>query len=255
MDGVQKEFPEGMIPIGKSEFQFECHPDVDCFTVCCRNVDLTLYPYDVIRLKNSLGIDSESFVREHTFLVKGENPFFPTVKLKLTEDDGNSCPFLTGEGCSVYQDRPSACRTYPLERAVDRAQIKGRREEFYFMTDHKYCLGHKEDKNFTVKSWTRNQKLDEFNTMNAIWAEIDTIFCQNPWKGEGAGGEKQQLSFLVCYNIDGFRRFVDQHKLLAQYKLQKDFKNRISKEDSELQKFGFEWLKLILTGKSGLIKK
>lgn len=255
MDDGEKEFPEGMIPIGTSEFQFECHPGVECFTFCCRDVDLTLYPYDVLRLKSALAIDSEEFIREHTYLVRGENPFFPTVKLKLADEKSKPCPFLKSDGCSVYNDRPSACRTYPLERAVDRSERKGQRQEFYFMTDHNYCLGHKECKNFTVKTWIRNQKLDDFNTMNAIWAEIDTLFGQNPWKGEGAGGEKQQLAFMVCYNIDGFRRFAQQHRLIAQYKIDKDFKNRIAVEDSELQKFGFEWLKLILNGKSSLIRK
>ena len=33
------------------------------------------------------------------------------------------------------------------------------------------------------------------------------------------------------------------------------FKKRIKNEDSELQKFGFEWLKQMLTGKSSLMRK
>ncbi len=255
MDDSQKEFPEGMEPIGNREFQFECHPEVECFTFCCRDVDLTLYPYDVLRLKTALCIDSEQFVREHTYLVRGENPFFPTVKLKLADEKSKPCPFLTNDGCTVYDNRPSACRTYPLEMAVDRREKKGRREEFYFLTDHNYCLGHRESNKFTVKSWVRNQRLDDFNTMNALWAELETIFRKNPWKGEGAGGEKQQLAFMVCYNIDGFRRFAEQHKLLSQYRIDKDFRKRIANEDSELQKFGFEWLKLILIGTCSLIRQ
>ena len=255
MESNQKEFPENMIPLGNSEFQFECHPGVKCFTFCCHNVDLILYPYDIIRLKKSLEIDSEVFIRTHTFLQKGDNPFFPTVKLKLSDDDRKPCPFLKETGCSVYDDRPSACRTYPLERAVDRSIVRGRPEEFYFMTDHSYCLGHKENRFFTVKNWIRNQRLNEFNIMNAMWAEIDTLFGQNPWKGEGAGGEKQQLAFMVCYNIDGFRRFAEEHALIKNFKLDKDFKKRILAEDNELQKFGFEWLKLLLGGSSSLIRK
>lgn len=255
MDDPKKEFPDGMVPLGKSEFQFECHSGVSCFTFCCRDVDLTLYPYDVLRLKNALQIDSEEFIRKYTYLVRGDNPFFPTVKLLLGDEKDKPCPFLNSVGCSVYNDRPSACRTYPLERAVNRAESKGQREDFYFMTDHNYCLGHQESKKFTVKNWIRNQRLDDFNTMNAIWSELDTIFRTNPWKGEGAGGEKQQLSFMVCYNIDGFRRFVVEHKVVNQYAIDKDFRKRIAKEDSELQKFGFEWLKLVLTGKSVLIRK
>jgi Fe-S-cluster containining protein len=249
LDNREKTFPEGMNPLGNSEFQFACHPEVECFTFCCRNVDLILYPYDIIRLKQALGIDSETFMRTHTVFQKGENPYFPTVKLKLNEDETKACPFLSHSGCSVYDDRPSACRTYPLERAVDRFRVDGFNNEYYFLTNHSYCFGHKEDVHQTVTSWIRNQKLIEYNTMNGLWAEMDTVFSQNPWKGEGAAGEKQQLAFMVCYNIDGFRQFAAEHRLLKSFKLDKDFKKRIAKEDSELLKFGFQWLKLILTGK------
>jgi Fe-S-cluster containining protein len=255
LDNEAKEFPEGMVPLGTSVFRFDCHPGVECFTVCCKNVDLTLYPYDIIRLKNCLGIDSEDFVRKHTFLVRGEKLFFPSVKLRLLESEGNPCPFLLEDGCSVYRDRPSACRTYPLERAVDRSCVAGPGREYYFMTDHPYCLGHREVREFTVKRWIRNQGLIEFNAMNSLWAELDTVFSANPFKGEGAGGEKQRLAFMVCYNIDGFRRFERQNNLLKSFRVSKDEKKRILREDSELQKFGFEWLKLLLTGRSSLVRK
>lgn len=254
MDDIAKDFPEGMVPLGDSEFQFECHSGVECFTFCCRNVDMILYPYDIIRLKNSLQLDSEEFVRNHTYLQKGDNPFFPTVKLKLGDDDRKSCPFLRDSGCTVYPDRPSACRTYPLEMAVDRTKIGTTPDEYYFMTDHPYCLGHREDKSFSVNSWIRNQRLIDYNVMNGYWAGMDSLFRLNPWKGEGAAGEKQQLAFMVCYNIDGFRRFAKQHNLLKQYRMAKDVKRRIEAEDSELLKFGFEWLKMILTGKSSLVR-
>lgn len=255
MNDQVKDFPEGMVPLGNSEFQFSCHPGVDCFTVCCRNVDMILYPYDIIRLKQALGIDSEEFLRAYTVLEKGDNPYFPTVKLRLTEDDDKACPFLKSTGCSVYNDRPSACRTYPLERAVDRSRVGSINAEYYFLTKHPYCHGHNEDNSQTVNRWIRNQKLIDYNTMNELWAEIDTVFSQNPWQGEGFAGEKQQLAFMACYNIDGFRRFAEQHMLLKHFKLDKDFKKRIAKEDGEMLKFSFQWLKLILTGKSSLLRK
>ena len=31
-------------------FTFACHPGVPCFTECCRELDLALTPYDVLRL-------------------------------------------------------------------------------------------------------------------------------------------------------------------------------------------------------------
>ena len=37
-------------------FRFRCHPGIGCFNRCCRNLNLFLYPYDVVRIKQSLGI-------------------------------------------------------------------------------------------------------------------------------------------------------------------------------------------------------
>lgn len=249
----EKQFPEGMVPLGDSKFSFDCHPDVDCFTVCCKKVDMILYPYDVLLLSRKCGLDTEEFIRQHTFLQKGGNPFFPTVKLKLTAEE--SCPFLSSDGCSVYENRPSACRTYPLERAVDRSTVSGRNPEYYFLTSHEYCHGHKEKKSWDVRSWIRNQKLIECNMMNSLWAELDTLFATNPWKGEGSAGEKQQIAFMVCYNLDGFKRFCDQYKLLERFKIDRFWKRSILKDDIELMKFGFEWLKLYLTGKSNRLQQ
>ena len=245
-----------MQPIGNQEFTFKCHPGVSCFTVCCKNVELDLYPYDIIRLKDRLSIDSETLMRTHTELKKGANPYFPTVILKLVSSGNEKqCPFLNEQGCTVYEDRPTACRTYPLERAVDRRSRRGRLEDFYFLTNHDYCKGHFEPQQNTVKQWLRSQHLDQFNQMNDRWAEVDTLFETNPWQGEGSGGPKQQLAFMVCYDIDRFRNFgVTQH-LLDHYRINREQKKRIENDDTELLKFGFEWLKDILGGRSSLIKK
>jgi uncharacterized protein len=251
----EKKFPEHMIPLGKNMFNFCCHADLTCYTTCCRNVNMFLFPYDIIRLKNSLRIDSEDFLRNNVTVVPGNNPYFPSVMMKLSNDAQKSCPFLTKSGCSVYENRPSSCRTYPLERAVDRCPGGKKPNDFYFLTNHSYCLGHGKGRDFSVKEWIRNQKIDDFNLMNDLWAEIDSIFLNNPWKGEERGGQKQQLAFMVCYNIDRFRDFVGHNNILKGYRLSGDIRKRIGIDDSELLKFGFEWLKLLLTGKSSLISR
>jgi len=122
MKNPKKYSPEGMEPLGKKKFNFHCHDGVDCYMTCCRNVDMFLYPYDVLRLKGALNITSQEFMERYTRVVKGAtHPYFPSVMLRLTEDDNKACPFLNSDGCGVYSDRPSACRTYPLERGVDRS--------------------------------------------------------------------------------------------------------------------------------------
>jgi len=232
-----------MVPLGDQPFRFRCHPGVACFTVCCHNVDLDLYPYDIIRLKNSLGLDSQTFLESHTRLHQGGNPFFPTVKLQLVAAGSRwACPFLSEQGCSVYRDRPTACRTYPLERAVARTEERGYRRDWYFLKHHDYCLGHREEGEQTVHHWLRSQRLEAYNMLNDLWARIDTLLAANPFKGEGSGGPRQQLAFQACYDIDGFRRYADQQRLLERYPLDRDRRRRIKRSDEELLKFAFEWL-------------
>jgi len=251
-DDTEKKFPEGMEPLGNNPFHFRCGPDVACYMSCCRKLDLILYPYDIIRLKNRLAISSEEFMRRYTRLGPSGHPFFPAVMLKMSENEEQTCPFLGPAGCNVYEDRPTACRTYPLERAVDRSPTKGRPHEYYFVTHHSYCLGHRERKEWQVKTWLRDQKLLQYNAVNDLWAEIDTLFSQNPWQGEGAGGPRQQMAFMVCYNIDGFRSFAEENNLFEQFRLTSSQRRILAQDDEALLKFGFEWLKYVLTGTGNL---
>ena len=45
-----------------SPFKFSCSPGISCFTECCQDVSIVLTPYDVLRLKNCLGISSDEFL-------------------------------------------------------------------------------------------------------------------------------------------------------------------------------------------------
>lgn len=251
-----KELPQGMEPLGKQKFNFHCHAGVDCYMICCRNVDMFLYPYDVLRLKKCLNVSSQEFMEQYSRVVQGSShPYFPSIMLRLTEDENKACPFLGEEGCGVYIDRPSACRTYPLERGVDRSPQKGKTSDFYLMTHHDYCHGHQEKKSFTVKKWIRDQRLDDYNLMNDLWAEVDTVFASNPWAGEGSGGPKQQMAFTACYDIDNFRLMVAKHSILDRFTVSRDQKRRINESDTELLKFAFEWLKNFLGAPSSLISR
>lgn len=194
-------------------------------------------------------------MRRHTRLGSSSHPFFPAVMLLMAENEEHTCPFLDNNGCTVYEDRPTACRTYPLERAVDRSPNMGRPEEYYFITKHPYCSGHQEAKEWTVRTWLKDQKVQYYNALNDLWTEIDTLFAQNPWQGEGVGGPRQQMAFMVCYNIDGFRTFAEEHKLFDQFKLESSFCRILADDDEALLKFGFEWLKYVLAGQGRLIRK
>ncbi len=238
--------PEGRTVIGTEPFQFHCHPEVSCYMTCCQKLDLYLYPYDIVRLKAKLGLHSSEFMHRHTRVVPGSHPFFPAVMLNMAENSSQTCPFLSEQGCSVYGDRPSACRTYPVERAVEKRAEDRKLIPHYFMTHHPYCKGHDEEKTYTIGQWERDQGLYDYNLMNDYWAEVDAFFALNPWQGEGTAGPRQQLAFMVCYNIDEFRSYTVRHRLLKMFRIDRDRRRRIERDDGELLKFGFDWLQYIL---------
>ncbi|UCD32160.1 MAG: YkgJ family cysteine cluster protein, partial [Desulfobacterales bacterium] len=133
-------------------FRFDCHPGVACFTRCCKDADMYLYPYDIIRMKHYLGIPSDQFLAQYTIQAFRDNPYFPNVMLKMSDTAEKPCLFLSSDGCSIYQDRPFSCRAYPIERAVARTGEE-ERTAIHFLSNHAYCLGHQESKAWTVQAW------------------------------------------------------------------------------------------------------
>ena len=99
-------------------FSFDCNPGISCFNQCCHNLNLFLYPYDIIRLKHHLGISSDIFLEKYVDVVLRDSSFFPEVLLSMAELPDKPCPFLSPAGCSVYMDRPEACRMFPVEQGV-----------------------------------------------------------------------------------------------------------------------------------------
>jgi uncharacterized protein len=44
---------EGTRIAPSQNFAFRCRPTLECFNRCCHNLNLFLYPYDVLRLKKA----------------------------------------------------------------------------------------------------------------------------------------------------------------------------------------------------------
>ena len=71
MDQIQ--LPKNVTRIQEDElFNFSCHPRVDCFTNCCRQLELALTPYDVLRLKQETKLDSSSFLANYVISLGGD---------------------------------------------------------------------------------------------------------------------------------------------------------------------------------------
>ncbi len=231
-----------------STFSFRCYPGISCFNECCRNLNLFLYPYDVIRLKSNLGMSSDSFLDRHVDIVLRPGSFFPDVLLRMDENRHMVCPFLSDSGCLVYPDRPDACRTFPVEQGMifDPQQKETRLIHFFRPPD--FCMGRHESRVWTPKEWEKDQEAETYHKMTAQWAKLKGLFQNDPWGNEGPSGQKAKMAFMAVYNIDDFRNFVFNSTFLKRYNIKSALIKKIKTNDTELLRLGFEWVKFFVWG-------
>ena len=243
--------------LGTTEtFHFRCHASLSCFNKCCRNLNLFLYPYDVLRLKNSLGISSDMFLDRHVDVVLREGNYFPEVLLRMADTSEKTCPFLTEAGCRVYPDRPDACRNFPVEHGVLFDETGNVSERLSFFRPPEFCQGQFEGDEWTLDSWCDDQETIGYHEMTVRWAELKRLFQSNPWGAEGPSGSRAKMAFMATYNLDRFREFVLGSSFLKRYRVKPLLINKVRKDDTSLMSFGFAWVKLFLWGiETSLIKQ
>jgi len=199
-------FPQSRRLEPDEKFRFRCGPDLSCFTDCCRQLDLALTPYDVLRLRRSLNLGSGEFLERYVLVEKSEESPFPQVYLAMVDDGRASCPFVTSLGCTVYRDRPGACRTYPLGRGAS-LRRDGLVSDFYVILTEDHCRGFEQAEEQTGPLWLADQELADYNQFNDLLLRI----IQHPRIKEGfRPGEHQLERYLeVLYDLDRLRAELD----------------------------------------------
>src|SRR6187549_2021303 len=94
----------------------EVFSETDCLTCanCCKTTSPIFYQTDIERVSKSLRMKPGDFIEKY---------------LRIDEDKdfvlkSSPCPFLDAENyCSVYEDRPKACREYPHTERKKMVQI------------------------------------------------------------------------------------------------------------------------------------
>ncbi len=94
----------------------EVFEEIDCLTCanCCKTTSPIFYQTDIERVSKSLRMKPGDFIEKY-LRVDGDQDYV----LK-----SSPCPFLDSENyCSVYEDRPKACREYPHTNRKKMVQI------------------------------------------------------------------------------------------------------------------------------------
>jgi len=226
----------------ESKFNFECHKGIKCYKQCCRDVNIFLTPYDVLRMKNRLGLSSEDFLNTYTEFLVSKTTGLPVVVLKMGEDEDKTCPFITSYGCSIYEDRPWACRMAPLD-------VKGE-GEYGFIFDRSRCLGRNEDREWTVEEWLSDQGIDVYEEMEELFNE--TVSKINLPEDGNVPPQITRMFYLVCYNLDRFKQLIFKSNFFNIFDISKEEVEAIKNDDVALMKFGFKLLKFGIADKNAL---
>ncbi len=236
---------------GGKTIQFQCRKGIACWNVCCSNIDISLTPYDILRLKEHLDITSTEFLDKYTLPYEMEMDSIAGVKLRPVAG-GSACQFMTPDGCSVYADRPTACRYYPVALLSMRRQDENVDRDSYALVKEEHCLGHQEPKSLTIEQYREEQGLPEYDELARGWRQL---ILKKKSSGPTIGKPSKrslQLFFMTCYDVDRFREFVASEGFQDVYQMPDEEQLKILSDDSTLMLFGFRFLRQVMFGEMSI---
>ena len=227
-------------------FGFTCHPGVPCFNSCCAHINIVLTPAHVLRLARRLEMDTRQFLETYTTNPITKDLRIPMVMLRMTEKEGKPCPFVGDEGCGVYEDRPWACRMYPLGMAIPPARAGEEPEPLFFVFEDDHCKGREQSdrKDWTAAKWREDQGIETHEALEEGFRDL----VSHPWfiGGRTLDPKRMHMLYTGCYDLDTFRAFVLESSFLARFEIEETELEAIKTNDEALLRFAFRWLRFAL---------
>ena len=260
MDGLTREdkqdFVENLPELSQNEtFCFDCNPEVPCFNQCCAELTLPLTPYDIMRLCRHFGQPSQDFVSTYTEAQPHPETGLLLYTLKMNAEPGEPCPFVSPAGCMVYENRPSACRTYPLGRGTKMGP-EGVQERF-FLVREAHCHGFDAGSERTAQEWCENQGLAPYNASNDRFMRLMSLVQAS---GKPLDERLQGMARLCLFHLDSFRQMIEKMRIFAHLDLTSERKKLILEDslqgDTACLDFAMDWMELVIFGRAeGLSRK
>jgi Fe-S-cluster containining protein len=238
-------------------FRFDCNPDVPCFNRCCAELTLPLTPYDALRLRRRLGMSGGDFLRRFTTVRSFPDTGFPLPMLRMLDGPGAPCPFVNPAGCMVYEDRPGACRCYPLGRGASMGNGGGVTERF-FLVREEHCRGFDKGRKRSPAQWFADQKLAAYNAANDRYMRLMTMVRAT---GKPLEARLAAMAVLCLFQLDGFRELIEKMDIFK--RVEADGPRRAAVMDTSLAgdeaalNFALDWMEMAIFNnlREGLAKK
>jgi len=231
--------------------EFSSHKGIGCWNACCSNIDISLTPYDVLRMKTRLGITSTQFLKDYTVPYEMEKDGIAGIKFRPVEG-GSACRFMKPEGCDIYSDRPTACRYYPVALLSMRKQDEYVDRDSYAIVKEDHCKGHEVKRRITIADYRKEQGLEEYDELARGWRQL---VLKKKSSGPTIGKptlRSRQLFFMACYDIDRFREFVFAESFAKLFELKPEEKEAFATDDVALLQFAFRFLRQVMFGEESI---
>jgi Fe-S-cluster containining protein len=245
---------------GSDSFRFRCHRSIACWNECCHDTQITLTPFDLLRLAHRLEMRPGEVAARYGTPVVHEPSGMPVLRLVMQQPGATRrpCVFLDPtSGCTVYGDRPVACRYYPLGLATVKMKGHDEPEDFFFLVKEPHCRGHEEEHEQTVAQYREEQKVADFDQFNRGWMHI--LMKLASWKSLGGPGGKEpdervrRMFLMISSDPDMFRRFVFGSTFLGKYAIAPEMRAQLEDDDEVLMHLGFDWLRAVLFNEPTLL--
>lgn len=214
-----------------SPWRFHCHDELPCFTQCCRDVNIFLTPYDVLRLRWSLQLGSAEFLTRYTRYALAQTTNIPLVQL-LMDPVTRRCPLVGDQGCGVYHDRPWACRMYPLDLTTTPGH-------YQLMVGKERCLGLIESDPSTVSEWLAGQGVAPYLDMETGFQEIMQAASK---PGAPFAPPPGELIFLA-YDLDRFAELLRDERFRRVYDIDDHLFEQAQDDDELLLRLAFRFIR------------
>ncbi|MBK6334825.1 MAG: YkgJ family cysteine cluster protein [Betaproteobacteria bacterium] len=254
-DNTDPPFPESPVlpqTFGEDHaIRFRCHRGVSCWNACCSNIDISLTPYDIVRLKQRLDMSSTDFLEQYTVPYEMEKGGIAGVKLKPVEG-GTACRFMRPEGCGVYDDRPTACRYYPVALLSMRKEGEATDRDSFALVVEPHCRGHDEPRPISIADYRAEQGLPGYDDCARGWRQL---ILKKKSSGPTIGSPSKrslELFFMTCYDVDRFRAFVASEGFAEIHDVPADELAAVQADDVAALQFGFRFLRQVLFGEASI---
>jgi hypothetical protein len=174
---------------------------------------------------------SSEFLAKHTrqFLSRGTN--IPVVQLAM-DPKSLDCMLVTDKGCSVYADRPWACRMFPLD-------LGSKDGEFRIMASKERCMGLLESATGTIGEWVDGQGIAPFLQMEREFNSVMPAgFVPGSPLPEGLG----KILFLA-YDLDRFVEIVKDPRFQTFYEVDDEMLRGAFEDDEQLLRLAFRYIR------------